>query len=348
MKIRPLFDKYQKYLLAFANTKYGRMYLSLDKFAKIKNNYPIVKVAPDGIHWYLGKQKGKHYCQAVFFSNSPYLKKFRLALEGLELASSLVSKIHAPDMVIPHFAGLTHCSWLPLIMRADATFNPDADPETTSCDGNSIYSVGGGATWATNHDAANGTEAGASNTGEYCFAIDTDDTSNWFRSIYRAFWLFDTSSLDALTDEANIISGIFSLYGTGATDNATLNQKVSLVSSNPVSNTNIVVADYDQLGGTDYATEIDVGSWNTSGYNNYTLNETGIAAVPIDGITKFGTRSNSDRANSAPTWVSVVSTSTTAESSDNDGNKPKLVVTYTPIPGGGVSSMFFSGGLTIS
>jgi hypothetical protein len=68
--IRPLFDKYQKYLLAFANTKYGRMYLGLNKKGKINNNYKIVKVAPDGIHW----QVDKKTCQAVFFPRSQFLK----------------------------------------------------------------------------------------------------------------------------------------------------------------------------------------------------------------------------------------------------------------------------------
>ena len=56
-KIRPLFSKFQKELVSFANTNYGRDFVSQFGGNELKENYPIVKVTPDGIHQWLGGDK---------------------------------------------------------------------------------------------------------------------------------------------------------------------------------------------------------------------------------------------------------------------------------------------------
>ena len=102
--MKKLFTKYQKYLLAFANTKYGRGYLSLEKWVGIKDDLPIVKVTPDSIHQIVGwKDRKTPIIRAVFIPKSQYLKKFLLSLQALELCSDVLGKVRNPEFVIPHF-----------------------------------------------------------------------------------------------------------------------------------------------------------------------------------------------------------------------------------------------------
>jgi len=327
MLIRSLFNKYQKYLLAFANTWYGRGYLELQKWAKIKNNYKIVKVSPDGIHFFTGEytKKGLPIYQAVFFSKSPYLKKFRLALEGLEIAGELIDKIYNYEIVIPHFQGLiAPRAWLPLIMRATDTFYPDVDPESTSVDGR--LETEGNSTWADARGAATATEVQDSDVelpltqGEYV-------ADPYFYVISRCPFLFDTSSIGG---ENNVTDAEISFYSTttGDTTEATYPADLSLVSCNPASNTGLVAADFDiaKWGSTRFATDYSISTLAaTSEYHTLTLNADGKNAISLTGITKLGIRPANDVDNNAPSarsyWKGYFA--------DNGSNKPKLVITYT-------------------
>ncbi|MFH1820642.1 MAG: hypothetical protein ABH805_01905, partial [Candidatus Nealsonbacteria bacterium] len=110
---------------------------------------------------------------------------------------------------------------------------------------------------------------------------------------------------------------------------------VNVYSATPNSNTALVTSDYAQTGGntpTALATAITYIGWNTAGYNDWTFNASGIAAIDVLGVSKFSVRNaNYDAASSTPSW-GAGSSSFSAYYADQTGTAqdPKLVVTYSP------------------
>lgn len=208
-----------------------------------------------------------------------------------------------------------------------ATFNPDANPETTSVDGHVSTSTVPGTDFSTlRAQAGSGSTDILTSLAASIFSGETTDT---WEEINRAILLFDTSSLP---DDA-VISGVdLELYVTSHADTIG-SQQFTVVGSTPASNTAIVDADFGQVGTTAYSNAVNLSSLTNSTYNVIPLNATGIAAVSLNGVTKLGIRLECDRANSAPTWVAAESAGISAQSADGT-NKPKLVVTYTAEEGG--------------
>lgn len=315
MKIRSLFDKYQKYLLAFVNTNFGKDYLG------IKDKDYICKITPDSFHILKDKQ-----VQATFYSRSPYLKKFRLALEGLETAGKLLSKIWKPEFVIPHFQGLNYASWLPLVMRSTLTVYPDADAETTTVDG---YVARGSVDEAFSTIRAGAGSASGDSDASASTLLEASSTNNQFATLRRLIMLFDTSSL---TSNCTINSAVLSVYGNDKDDSLDADT-FDIVSSAPTSNTELANADYGNVGSTSYG-NVAYASFDTSGYNDVTLNATGLATVSKTGISKFGARIGWDISGTfSGSWSDSALTYHTGIMADTGSNKPKLVVTYTPAGG---------------
>ena len=221
------------------------------------------------------------------------------------------------------------------IGNTTSTFYPDAgDPGTTSIDGSYDETQGSGK-WDAVHDETSSNSAVGTDTNEvYCRARVGGETS-----IIRSIFLFDTSTIDS----ADIItSATFSLRGTakftGVNDG---NDFVSVVQSNPASNTTMSTADYDQVGdavdnpteGVDSGDRIDITTWSTSGYNDFPLNSTGLGWIDEAGITKLGVREGHDIVDSAP---ASGTTGVRGYYADRSGtsNDPKLVVEH------GVASTF--------
>jgi len=331
--IRPLFKKYQRELVAFANTSYGRDFIS--QFG-VKYKNPIVKITPDGIH----EQLDKNTFRATFHSRSPYVKHFADVLTAVdclhadmpEVLRSITPKER--PFVIPHFMGETKQleNKLPLIYLASpATFNPDAHPESTSVDGeiNRITD----SDFATIRSGA-GTSVDDTRTTTYA-QLSCSGSPNVYTSNSRGVSLFDTSSLGITVI---ITAATFSGYGNSIGDY--LSQGFGIVSSNPTSNTGLATGDYAiaKFGSTRYANDIALSAWNASGYNDWTFNADGIASISKTGISKYGHLLSCDIDNSAPTWSGSVSASIVFRSSDYGSNKPKLVVTYT-VPSAGFFAM---------
>lgn len=220
------------------------------------------------------------------------------------------------------------------------TFYPDANPESTSVDGIMQYSSS--ATFATARAAASADYVGPSDANEqpYFFFRYLNSTPTVSRFIRTAV-LFDTSSIP---DTETVGSATLSLYG-GSTITGIPNQEAVIVSVNLASNTNIVTSDYAiaKWGTTEYATRKAASAWSTGSYNDFSLNASGIAAVSLTSVTKFGLRTGWDLDNSAPAYPSGsgeknaymgVYTADTAGTS----NDPKLVVDTVspssgPVPG---------------
>jgi hypothetical protein len=215
----------------------------------------------------------------------------------------------------------------PVVISDSATFYPDADPETSSVDGHA-YSYLSNATWS---EVRNGAGDYAYDSSAYLMATQygsTSTTDRW-RRIARAIILFDTSTLGS---GANISAATLSLDGYTKSDDNSWAPNVNIYSSAPVSNTAVVAGDFDSLGLTAYCdTPITYAGWNTSGYNDFVLNASGLAAINKTGVSKFGTRgANYDVADTPPAWGDTKTAYIWASSVEHGaGYQPKLVVTYT-------------------
>jgi len=334
--IRPLFIKHQKELIAFANTNYGRDFVSQFGGKELKEKYPIVKVAPDGIHQHLG---GNTF-RAVFYPRSPYIKHFAEVLTMVDIAKENGYDSKREELIIPHFLGETRLlkGELPQIYLASPeTFYPDPHPESTSVDGRAGRTAVN-ETFATIRAGA-GTDSLDDNAAAISAYLLGSATSNQFSHMYRGFILFDTNTLP---DNAIISLAVLSEYGSSKA-NELGSPDIHIVSSNPASNTAIVNADFTAIGTTSFGS-VAYASYSTVAYNDFTLNASGIANISKTAVSKFGHTTNWDVAGTfSGTWASGKYSNIESLAADSAGtaNDPKLVVTYT-LPGG--NPMFFSGG----
>jgi hypothetical protein len=145
-------------------------------------------------------------------------------------------------------------------------------------------------------------------------------------NIYRAFLLFDTSSLD----DAAVVSGATIYLRTG---NSVVSATVHAVSSSPASNTAIVSTDFNDLGATSFGS---VTPSVTFTWYSIDLSATGYGLVSLTGITKYGLKEAHDLDNTTPAapYYTVFSSADAAGTSTD----PYLRVTYTV--GGGNTGAF--------
>jgi len=219
---------------------------------------------------------------------------------------------------------------------ASIVFRPDADPETSSVDGwvRNRTTSSDGDTWANVRAGTGDAGLDAYDTQESDFAsIFSAEPSGKWREIERSIIVFDTSDLP---DDIPIISATLSLYGGGKGDYLSISPTINVFSANPASDTALETADYTDLGGTPYSSSISYASWDTSGWNNFALNATGIAAISKTGASKFGIReAKYDATGLEPAWSYPDGfykwSSFWWRSADySDGSlAPKLTITYT-------------------
>lgn len=212
------------------------------------------------------------------------------------------------------------------------TYYPDADPETSSVDGQ-VCSQTTNATWATVHDASSGDVAYPSGQGAAAFLEAHTNTNKW-NSICRSFFLFDTSPI---ADTDVISSATFSGKAIAKNDQS-WSTTYNIYPSTPGSNTDLVTADFSRVGTTSLSTAVPFASFTVGSFTEWALNATGIASVSTTGDSKFSFREATyDVVNSAPSWVSsgferIVLYS--AESSGGTTDDPKLVVVHSAAPTG--------------
>ena|SRR3990167_3523418 len=215
---------------------------------------------------------------------------------------------------------------------ATLTVYPDADPEVSTVDGNVLRNLSNpGETYATIYGGvANFAQPGAAGQSTYFSRLLASTTTDQFNQLRRAFFLFDTSAIGGGTIDSATFSFIAISKSTGL---GTTN--LHLVSSNPASNTDLVVGDYDKLGSTSYGnvTLASIAADSIT-YNDISLNASGLAAINKTGITKFGT-CDEWNLNSSFTgvWASGGTTEVLGMFADTDAaKKPKLTITYTEAP----------------
>ena len=317
MKIRPLFAKYEKQLVQFANTPLGHLYLGT-------RNLPVIRVTPDSIFYLRNIDNGIATIEADHWSGSRLLKKFRKLFNTVGFIAAMGAKfaLDVEAVMYPLMIGIA----------SPADFSPDADPETTSVDGYVDYNLGlgNGVSWATIRGQATGTAANSD--GNEVFSdvhFDQLGGTDWYH-FRRGFLLFDTSAIGA---GATVTAAVIKVRSDGIIED--LPDSAVIVACTPASNTNIITADFNQLGTTALSNTIaNDGSFseNPSVDNTFTLNATGRAAVDVSGISKFGWRNESDRANSEPATGGLATNDGARfdiKSRDNGSNFPVLTVTFT-------------------
>jgi hypothetical protein len=150
----------------------------------------------------------------------------------------------------------------------------------------------------------------------------------------RVLILFDTSSIGSSSIISSATLSIKIESKTGETD---ANAGTSyIVSSNPATNTNVVVGDYSTLGSTNFGS-IAYSSLTATVYADHTLNSSGISQISKTAISKFGVRIGADFSNITPTGANRFDFWSAENAGTSDD--PKLVVTYTA-PTGNFFQMF--------
>ncbi len=210
----------------------------------------------------------------------------------------------------------------PLTIGDSLTFYPDA----TAVDG---YAYIGSAetTWATLRNSA-GSVADDAATTLWATYFGAGATTNKWINIGRGIVLFNTASIP---DTAAISAATLSLYGSIKSDSLSAAPNINIYSSNPALSTALTGTDYSTLGITAYCdTPWTYAGFSTSGYNDFVFNATGIAAISLTGISKFGIRNASyDVANSAPPWIASQTSMIFCYATEKGvGYQPMLVVTY--------------------
>ena len=196
-------------------------------------------------------------------------------------------------------------------------FATDFFSNASDCD----ITYGWVASWATAHGAAAGQAISA--TATYFYINTKSDTPGY--KIVRGFTSFDTSSIDS---GDTIDSATISIYPYQKlnTDNDGLDY-INVYVSTPADSTDIVLADYDEIGTTALSTAIDITGITVGNYINYILNATGLANISKTGYSDFGWREGHDAENTAVSGNNyTINRSSEETGTDKD---PKLVVVHS-------------------
>ena len=216
------------------------------------------------------------------------------------------------------------------------TYYPEATGGSDTMDGGVCRDLNTGESWSTQQTHTDGNFSSDSTTvlnDGSCHGIGVSTRGNGNYRIVRVITIFDTSDLAPDTITGGTVS-LFESFTSNAIPTGGLDH-VFPTGATPASATTIGNADYDQVGSVadpeKWATEIDLGSI-TSGYNDWTLNATGTAAINGSGTTSIGWRLGDDNT-ADPTYASSKANYFDAYSADRNGagttEDPKLIVTHT-------------------
>lgn len=204
---------------------------------------------------------------------------------------------------------------------AEVTLNPIVDGVVTN-------SGSVGAPWSEVRNAATGNAVYNTSTNEL-YADAGDVTGQPVYVCARGFFLFDTSVIGA---SGTVTAGTLSVYPTAKSDTDTAGS-INIYDATPAGTTSLTTADYDQVGTVAYSSAVDLTGMGTGSYLDFALNAAALAAINVSGVSKFGMREvTHDVAGTTP--GSNAREYAQGNFVENATNKPKLVLTYTPPPGG--------------
>jgi len=196
------------------------------------------------------------------------------------------------------------------------TTYPDIGSGLVTCDGRIYYTASPTQTWATICGQPTGTSA-TTNSISHLFSCHCDTVSTLWVGLRRVFLLFDTTVANSywILDSGTVKLSRYSV----AVDGTNTPSAMGLYSSNPASNSALVVEDFDAVG----STPLSDGTYLVSGTDSpyiFTLNAAGVAAINVSGVSKFSVRFVQDVTVTSPTWVSGATDSFEFHSADQTGS----------------------------
>ena len=161
---------------------------------------------------------------------------------------------------------------------------------------------------------------------------------NQWDALDRDIILFDASPI---ADTDDVTSVTMSVWGTSKLDNfpTPLAMNMDIYTSTPASTSNLVAADFQQVGSVSQTggAVITYANFTLGAYNDFVFNATGRSNVSKTGISKFGIRNaNYDVSTNVPLWQDAGTTYMQMNTADVAGtaNDPKLVVVHTAVASG--------------
>jgi len=180
-----------------------------------------------------------------------------------------------------------------------------------------------------------GDAASDDSASNYVFFIQSYQTVDKWVSLYRSFLIINTASIP---DGDTVSAAELSLYGDGGTaktDECGIASRLVVVASNPANDDSIVAGDYDSRETTAFSGTVTYASWNDAGYNAFTFNAAGRAAINKIGATKLAVVDDVyDRGGSTPTHPGTNGLRSWVRGfwvEQGVGFKPKLAVTHAPL-----------------
>ena len=207
-----------------------------------------------------------------------------------------------------------------LLKYGSGSFNPDADPESTTVDGYAQRATID-ETWANKITGA-GTISNTISTQASLF-LQSSSTTDQYLTLGRFFCTLDTSTIGSGN---SIDSADLKLYGTGKL-NGLGDINMTILSASLASNNDIISADYNTLGNTSFGS-IAYASFNTAGYNIVSLNSSGLSNIDVTGVSGF-CASNQWELSGNPTWASSAFSYVQFYTADNGSNEPTLDATWS-------------------
>lgn len=328
---KQFFNRHQRNILKFTNSKIGRWFFGLNRLV---GDNKVLYITPSSVS--VARNDGLYdtYCVSrnVYAINLAkvlfWLPVFQRETNGMNVLRPAyqLAFIFFLTLLKPSFGFLLTTS----------TFNPVAG--TNSPIDGQINNGAGAQSFATSRAAAAGTSASATegtaqfNGGYY----DGNDANS--NSIQRAVFHFDTS---AIPDTDTISAATFSIYVTSVNNGANTwpgsNAYVGLVLSNPTLDNAIVVADYEITAHwtmTKQGADLAHASLTAANqYYDWILNATGLGNISKTGLTKLGLANGNDIDNVA--YTATTNFGFSCQFADAAANLPKLVVTHDGGGGGG-------------
>ncbi|MCK4786203.1 MAG: hypothetical protein KAV87_20770 [Desulfobacteraceae bacterium] len=308
------FKQHEKIILLVANTCLGRFFFGIT--GSVPRGKQVTEILPASVTWL--NDKGVYHTEFLTFDRF-----------GLRLYSGL-----KPFWYLLHFIDWLF-SFAPLPqLRLNFGFDTltayPAAGANAPVDGYTGRTSGGESFSDLRSNA--GTLADVSEAWGPIASLKGGTVADEFTRIDRGIFLFDTSSID---DDGTVNSATLSLYGDYKANSLGLSDAeagLALVGASPASDDNLVSADYQSLGAVRYSSDISFSSFDTFGYNDFTLNAAGLAAISKTSLSRFGTRQAIDLDGGTPTWVSSVISELWIKFRDigSQPNYPKLVVQWTP------------------
>lgn len=316
-----LFRKYEPLISGLLRHETYRDYLNDGIQKKARVSKDTVKLLPNGRSNILGIYKDQLYQETVTSPHAIYAPKLYPALTYLDKAAPFLKTMDNAESFLLGQLGLLKplehwneyreiLQWFPHYATT-TTARPDASVESTTVDG---YAGRGGVnqTFANIRSGA-GTDSSDTNANLSMY-VQTSGTTDQFEFMYRNLVTIDFTGVDDAEEKDSIT---ITVTGNGKTNNIG-SPDLHFVTSTPASNTAVVNGDYGQTGTTSLGS-LSYASFPATGATADTLlNATGLAAISLTAVSKFGARTSWDQSGTfGGVWSASVASNLPTKSRDS-------------------------------